>query len=187
MNPPQLIILDLDGTLASLQVDWESLRNEIKDFYPSNQHPDTESLTQLIDEADPAKRNKIIDLVASYETKSAQEAPLNTALLQWLEKYPQAHLGILTLNSRFAAQAVARRCQIQERIIRIIGREDDIQKKPQPHGLLAIAQTSGTSVHNCLMIGDSDSDQQAAHAAGVDYCDVRVIGTDWNKGKVFSA
>ncbi len=49
----------------------------------------------------------------------------------------------------------------------IVGGDTFAQKKPDPVGLLWVIQQAGVSAQQCLFVGDSRNDVQAAHAANV--------------------
>lgn len=49
----------------------------------------------------------------------------------------------------------------------IVGGDTLPQKKPDPAGLLWVMQQAGLTAEQCLFVGDSRNDVQAAHAAGV--------------------
>lgn len=49
----------------------------------------------------------------------------------------------------------------------IVGGDTFAQKKPNPAGLLWVIQQAGVSAEQCLFVGDSRNDVQAAHAANV--------------------
>ena len=51
----------------------------------------------------------------------------------------------------------------------ILGGKMGIASKPAPDMLLEAAQRLGVSTQNCLMIGDSENDEWAAHAAQMDF------------------
>ena len=49
----------------------------------------------------------------------------------------------------------------------VVGGDTLPQKKPDPAGLLWVMQQAGVTPEQCLFVGDSRNDVQAAHAAGV--------------------
>lgn len=49
----------------------------------------------------------------------------------------------------------------------IVGGDTFAQKKPDPVGLLSVIQQAGVTPEQCLFVGDSRNDVQAAHAANV--------------------
>ncbi|WP_420042829.1 phosphoglycolate phosphatase [Denitrificimonas caeni] len=49
----------------------------------------------------------------------------------------------------------------------IVGGDTFAQKKPDPSGLLWVMQQAGVTAEQCLFVGDSRNDVQAAHAANV--------------------
>lgn len=49
----------------------------------------------------------------------------------------------------------------------VVGGDTFAQKKPDPSGLLWVMQQAGVTAEQCLFVGDSRNDVQAAHAANV--------------------
>jgi phosphoglycolate phosphatase len=49
----------------------------------------------------------------------------------------------------------------------VIGGDSTAQKKPHPLPLQTVMEQLGVTPHECIMVGDSDADVGAAHAAGI--------------------
>jgi HAD superfamily hydrolase (TIGR01549 family) len=60
-------------------------------------------------------------------------------------------------------------------VTRIIAYHDVRHHKPSPEPLLLAANQIGVAAQYCLYVGNEESDQRAATAAGMEYLDVRLI------------
>lgn len=54
----------------------------------------------------------------------------------------------------------------------IVGKRDDIERKPSPDGVLEILSKTGTQKSECIYIGDSNVDAFTAQNAGTAFCGV---------------
>ncbi len=185
MPEPKLVVLDFDGTLVSLGVDWPSVRGNLAAILTDlDLAPLTGVLATITDldkrgEAQAARRCRAI--VAAAEIEAAIVAPVNYALLQWLwDSVPCARLAVLTLNSRAAVLAPLAGLRLQSRLARedVLGR-GDVRPKPSPDGLLQLMKRHGVSPCDCVMVGDSEVDHACGRAAGIKTIDVSAIGCDW--------
>jgi phosphoglycolate phosphatase-like HAD superfamily hydrolase len=182
---PELIVLDLDGTLVWLDVDWDRVRAEVsRELASRNLRAPAGVLAALRDldaRREHAAGAACRQIVTAAELRGARSAPVNRALLRWLcEHAPTARLAVLTLNDRRAALEAIERLGLRSRLddLDVIGR-DDAPPKPAPDGLLALLVRHGIPPERALLIGDSDTDLQCARAAGVPALHVAEIGTDW--------
>jgi phosphoglycolate phosphatase len=184
MPPPDadLIVLDLDGTLVDLPVDWDALRSEL--------HAELEArgvvtrargvfgiLEELQRTGETAAFVACSDRVGAAEEQAAPRGPVNAALVAWL---PAATpVAILSLNSNRAVQAALRGVELPGPIAQVVGREDAPVPKPDPAGLHRILDAQGVAAARAVMVGDSPGDLEAAAAAGVPGVDVEEIGVRW--------
>lgn len=76
-------------------------------------------------------------------------------------------LGLVTNKpEKFLPQLLAE-TQLEGFFDWIVGGDTLPQKKPDPAGLFWVMQQAGVTAEQCLFVGDSRNDVQAAHAAGV--------------------
>ncbi|HEY3019518.1 MAG TPA: HAD family hydrolase, partial [Solirubrobacteraceae bacterium] len=86
-SPPdaRLVVLDLDGTLARLDVDWDGVRARLARLAlrdDSAARPDR--VSHLLARASVPTRAAMLEVLADAEERAAGRAPLNRALLDWL-------------------------------------------------------------------------------------------------------
>lgn len=188
-STPELVVLDLDGTLVRLDVDWQDIREQIARTVaacaPSaagRVSPGVHAtLTALGEHRAWEALQACEQLVAEAERRAAAEAPVNRALLRWLfTSAPTARVAILTLNDRGAALAATAGLGLDDRLdpLDVLGR-GDAPAKPDPRGLLRVLARHGVAPAGALLIGDSETDHACGAAAGVSTLDVSAIGAEW--------
>src|SRR3954452_24072378 len=112
---PDLVVLDLDGTLVDLRVDWGALRKELRAEL-ARRRVETEKddvfgmLRELRDRGEQAAFVACSDIVMAAEAAEAPRAPVNRVLLDWLPD--GVPIGILSLNSNRAVHAALRGCEL---------------------------------------------------------------------------
>lgn len=157
---PRLIVLDLDGTLVRLAVDWGALRARLG--------------VASVWSALPAHA----DAVTRAEVDGAARCAVNAALVAWLsEHHPATPRAVLSLNAPEAVRIALERAGVA--VGAIVGRGQVEHPKPHPEGLLRLAALHSVGPGETLMIGDRDSDLACAHAAGASALHVSEIGIRW--------
>lgn len=193
MKTPDLVVLDLDGTLVRLGVSWDRVRAEIgRELSERGLRPAGGVLATLgyldgLGETAAARACRAI--VADAELQAAERAPVNRALLRWLELVVTgARLGVLTLNDRAAALRAVGRLPLGARLDPddVLGR-DEAAPKPNPEGLQRLLSRHRLAPWQALLVGDSDTDHACGRAAGVATLDVREIGLSWRHGELRQA
>lgn len=182
---PRLVVLDLDGTLIRLAVDWGALRARLVAL--AREHGlrfEGVGVLGLLAAArssgPPACAEEMERVARAAEVAGAERGPGNEALRAWLDSLPaDTALAVLSLNSRDAAERALERLGLRGRVGPVVGREDVTRHKPDPEGLIRIMSGHGAEPHETLMIGDSPGDHGCARAAGVPSLDVAELGVRW--------
>lgn len=78
-------------------------------------------------------------------------------------------LGIVSTKYRSRLEGVLQREGLKGYFAVLVGGDSIPQQKPAPDGLLLAAKLMGLAVADCLYIGDSPVDAQAARRAGMDF------------------
>ena len=86
--------------------------------------------------------------------------------LKWLHEQ-KVEMALITNKPERFVGPLLDQMQIGRYFRWIIGGDTLPQKKPDPAALLHVMQMAGVQAHDALFVGDSRSDVQAAHAAGV--------------------
>ncbi len=154
------IIFDLDGTLVDSRLDFNRMRDELG--FPAGV-PILEFIQTF---EDPIRRRNCLDVVHRHEMEGARQASWYPGAEKVVAQLQQLGVptGILTRNMREAVELTLSRLQIQ--VEDVITRED-CPPKPDPAGLLMIADRWKLPPGNCIYVGDFVFDIQAARNAGM--------------------
>ena len=181
----RLLVVDLDGTLVSLDVAWDELRRELTDIARrGGVSPSGPGIRALMENAAlpgfDAVRAEMEAALTAAEVAGAERPARNEALLEWLER-PELprKFSILSLNSRSAVERAVRATGLADRVDSVVAREDVAHGKPDPEGLSLLARRSGLGAGSALLIGDQPTDRECARRAGAHYLDVADVGLRW--------
>lgn len=185
VDHPDLVVLDIDGTVVRLPVDWAQMRARLRAVAAEHRlglevGGVLGTLTAVRELDAPAARAEMEGIVADAERRAARHAPANAALREWvLALPPGTRLAALSLNCRDAVDGALDRAGLAEAVGERIGREDVRRPKPDPEGLLELIRRAGVAPGRTLMVGDSSGDHECARAAGARSLDVTDIGVRW--------
>ena len=93
------------------------------------------------------------------------------ALEELKERYP---LAIVSNKPDFAAKTVANALYGEGYFERVVGQKEGSALKPNPGEVLAVMQALGADAKNCVYVGDTDTDMETGHNAGMD-----TVGVLW--------
>lgn len=167
-------IIDLDGTLVRLQVNWDQVRDLVAEYLRRHnlQYDKALRLDGNIFRVKARSQTDFLELaqkVADAEGAELTVAHVNLELIEKLRAGGRPW-AIFTANShRTATQLLARR---EFRMIHpqmIIGREDVDYPKPHPFGAEKILQSLNWDPSEVEFVGDSSNDEEAARGAGVQF------------------
>ena len=103
-------------------------------------------------------------------------------LLEWLRS-SQVRIALATNAHRISTLESLRHLQIESCFDAVVCHDDVPRAKPSPDMLFRAIEMTETSVAESLFIGDGPRDEEAAHAAGIDYRMVDWGFTEHDKGK----
>lgn len=76
-------------------------------------------------------------------------------------------VGICTNKPEALAELLLTRLGIRDAFASLVGADTLAVRKPDPEPLFEAARRAGAEARRCLLVGDSDTDRNTAHAAGV--------------------
>jgi HAD superfamily hydrolase (TIGR01509 family) len=180
--PIEAVIFDLDGTLASFNLDYKTLRVEVRNFLTSRGVPASvlstnESIFEMLDKAEiffrnSSKseapfveiRNDALAIAEKFEIEAAATTSLMPGAMDALKALKQMNLrlGLCTINSQSATNKILQRFQIADYFDIVIPR--DIVKKVKPHAEHFELALKALKVHpeKAVVVGDSAVDMQCA-------------------------
>jgi phosphoglycolate phosphatase len=182
----EVVVVDLDNTLVKLEVDWGEVKARLEQLAAAHgADVEDEGIWPLMEAAQQPGREPLLaemeQIVTDAELAGAR-GPRNQTLVDWLEREADGRpLSVLSLNSRRAVAQALDAHGLGERIAHVVGREDVRRVKPDPEGLLLLAERHGVDPERILFIGDKDGDRECAEQAGAAFRHVEEIGVDWRR------
>lgn len=182
---PQLIMIDVDGTLVDSVPDLAFCVDELMKAmnrpvwgeaqvrkWVGNGVPKlverslTGELEGVVNQEDYDKAYPLF--LELYKDNTSKRSKLYEGVLKGLD-YLQSKsykIGCVTNKARAFTHPLLKDLDIFDRFELVISGDDLAEKKPHPLPLLHAAEHLGVSPKKCLMIGDSISDVKASRAAG---------------------
>jgi phosphoglycolate phosphatase-like HAD superfamily hydrolase len=184
MSEPRVVVVDLDNTLVSLEVDWDAVKQRLERLAEAaGADVQDEGIWPLMEAAQQPGRDSLLaemeEVVTEAELAGAH-GPRNEALIRWLDENGAGRpVSVLSLNSRAAVTRALELNGLAERIAEVVARDDVRRVKPDPEGMLILAERHGVEPGAILFVGDKDGDRECAEAAGTAFLHVEEIGVEW--------
>jgi phosphoglycolate phosphatase len=185
MSEPAAVVVDLDNTLCKLQVDWGAVKERLEELAAAaGVDVEDVGIWPLMEAAQQPGREALLrdmeELVTEAELDGARGCPHNEALVEWIRLEGGGRpVSVLSLNSRRAVERALESNGLGEMIKHVVGREDVRRIKPDPEGMIALADRHGVEPHEMLLVGDKDGDRECAERAGARFLHVEEIGVRW--------
>lgn len=184
---PNIIIIDLDGTLIKFQIDYLSARKdalllikkhsflqnmkftlndsiffmdrEIKKFLVENDL--SESIYKEI-------HDKLVSILERYEMDSAKRAKLLPSVKETLAQIKDMRwtLILFTANGENAMNTIVNKTGIKDFFNVMISRGESMEVKPHPNHIKATISTMGPSPKEIIVVGDSVADMESGKHVG---------------------
>jgi HAD superfamily hydrolase (TIGR01549 family) len=180
------VIFDLDGTLASFNLDYMALRSEVRSFLLNKGIPASvlslnESIFEMLNNADiflrnsgkstrtiNKTRNEALDIAEKHEMEAARTTGLLPGVAETLEtlKKMKLKLGLCTISSQKSADYILKRFRINKFFEAIVPRNKVKEVKPDPEHLKAVLADLKTKAVETMLVGDSSRDMRCARDVG---------------------
>ena len=177
---PQLLIFDLDGTLADTRADLATGINLMRAHYglPPVSMERVESyigdgVRSLVERSLQGAAVDIDQALALnrkfYAEHMLDKTVLYPGVAEGLKKLSaDGHqLAVLSNKPGEPSRVIVKHLGVGELFFRIIGGGDVPNLKPEPDGILALMKEAGVLPENTWMLGDHHTDLEVAHNAGV--------------------
>ena len=199
---PQLIMLDLDGTLVdsvpdlAIAVDQMLTQmdrpvageDKVRDWVGNgasmlvaraladSMHPDAHHKEGELYEA------AYLAFLKAYAESNGRYAQIYPGVEAALEKWSQQKvpLAVVTNKPMLFTKALLKSLRLSRYFHFVVGGDSLPQKKPDPAPLLHVIQQLDAEPEACWMVGDSINDVQAGRAAG---CKVAAVSYGYNHGE----
>lgn len=190
----RLLILDLDGTIVRLDIDYDALRERLRGHFlkfglsPALK-PLLEGMSDALDHIHSSypgefetARKTVRDILEQEECRPAGSLILSSPTRRILEDFKKRHirLAIITLNGRKCVEAALQRFGLSDLFDAVIAREDCARIKPSPEAVEMLLERFGIVREKTLLAGDGWRDREMARNAGVDF--VLVRGKSYDAG-----
>lgn len=176
----QLLIFDLDGTLADSRADLATGINLMRTHYglPALTMETIEGyvgdgIRKLVERSLQGADVDFDEALALdktfYTAHMLDETALYPGVEEGLKKLAAAGhtLAVLSNKPGDPSRAIVKHLGVNELFFRIIGGGDVRNLKPAPDGILELMAQSGITGENVWMLGDHHTDLEVAHNAGV--------------------
>jgi phosphoglycolate phosphatase-like HAD superfamily hydrolase len=183
MSEPEVVVVDLDNTLCKLEVDWGEVKEQLEQLAEAaGADVEDEGIWPLMEAAQQPGREELLaqmdQLVTDAELAGAAGCPHNAALVAWLDGDGRP-VSVLSINSSAAVQRALEGNGLEASVAHVVGRDHVQRIKPDPEGMLLLAERHGVAPECILFIGDKDGDRECAERAGARFLHVEEIGVEW--------
>lgn len=179
--PIEAVIFDLDGTLASFNLDYKTLRAEVKSYLNKRGVPESvltlkESIFEMLKKAEIFYKNatktdevfmevqkEALDIAERFELEAASNTNLMPGANDALKalKSMNVKIGLCTINSQKATNKILQRFKIAGFFDVIVPRDLVKYVKPNSEHYEAALKMLKTAPESTIVIGDSSTDMQS--------------------------
>ncbi len=176
-----LVLLDFDGTLAHLNVDWDVLKKHLARYSETHgfQWEHTQGLDANLRKLRESHGEKLFraccTMIARAEVDGFTPDRVNHTLLELLCRRGQRPVGIVSSNTHAALKHILHHPVWGGLSPVIIGKEDVEQGKPHPEGLLKACEIWKIPCNEAVYVGNTQVDCLAAQAAGIPFRYVQTL------------
>ncbi len=180
--PIEAVIFDLDGTIASFNLDYKALRGEIREYLtrigvPASVLHVNESVFDMLQKAElffknnskPEQafrevRTQSLAIAEKYEMEAAATTSLMPGALETLKelKKLKVKMGLCTTSSETAANYILNRFKINDYFTIVVARDKVKHVKPDTEQFELALKTLSARPNVTLIVGDSAVDMQSA-------------------------
>lgn len=183
----ELLIFDLDGTLADTKLDLANavnamrlhfglppLDNEVVYSYVGNGAPVLIRKVMGPDYSEAEIQLSLEHFMSYYRAHMLDHTTLYPGVRESLDRLRAAGvcLAVLTNKPEKISQDILAGLGVRGHFFRICGGNSAVQKKPDPAGVRILLAETGIPEERALMVGDSAVDVLTARNAGIAVCGV---------------
>ncbi len=180
--PIEAVIFDLDGTLAHFNLDYKTLRADVRSHLmrmgiPGSLLDVNENMFEMLkkteiyvknksksNEAFDEVRTQTMNIAEKYETEAAASTNLLPGAVETLKELKKMNLklGLCTTSGEKAAMYILERFRIKDFFEFIVSRDKVKYVKPHTEQFELAFKALSTSPKNTLIVGDSVVDMQSS-------------------------
>jgi HAD superfamily hydrolase (TIGR01549 family) len=176
------VVFDLDGTVASFNIDYKSIRADVRSFLmraglPASILSTNESIFEMLKKAEIFMKNngksekafmdtrkKVSEIAERYELEAAKTTSLISGILEILKTLKKMNLkmGLCTINSEKSTNYILKRFAIANFFDVVTPRDNVKYVKPNAEHLEATLKALGVNAEETVVVGDGVSDMKCA-------------------------
>jgi HAD superfamily hydrolase (TIGR01549 family) len=176
------VVFDLDGTLASFNIDYRAVRADVRSLLVSQGLPGSilsvnESIFEMLkkteiflknngktEKAVEEIREKALAIAEKYELEAAKTTSLLPGVLETLKDLKQMNLkiGLCTINSEKSTNYILKRFGIADFFDAVTPRNKVKYVKPSTEHLEATLKALGVNANETMVVGDGGVDMKCA-------------------------
>ncbi|MEM3356463.1 MAG: HAD family hydrolase [Candidatus Bathyarchaeia archaeon] len=176
------VVFDLDGTLASFNIDYRAVRAEVRSLLlrvglPASVLSPNESIFEMLKKTEIFMKNngqtqkafieirrKVLAIAEKYELEAAKATSLIPGVMETLQalKKMNLKLGLCTINSEKSTNYILKRFGIAKFFDAVTPRDKVMYVKPNTEHLEATVKALETSPEEVAVVGDSAADMKCA-------------------------
>ena len=176
------VVFDLDGTLASFNIDYRAVRADVRSFLIKKGLPPSvlsinESIFEMLKKTEIFMKNngksektimetrqKALAIAEKYELEAAKTTGLLPGVLETLKalKKMDLKIGLCTINSKKSTNYILKRFGIAEFFDAVTPRDGVKYVKPNIEHLEAALKALGVNSKEAMVVGDSHIDMRCA-------------------------
>lgn len=176
------VIFDLDGTLANFNLNYKSLRADVRSYLsnhgmPASELSITETIFEMLQKAEiyfknqgkktiefQAIQNEALAIAEKYELEAASTTSLISGAIETLKNLRKMNIKIAlcTISGEKASNLILQKFKISEYFDVVVARNKVKRVKPNPEQFMTALEALGTRPETTLIVGDSKIDMQSA-------------------------
>jgi HAD superfamily hydrolase (TIGR01549 family) len=181
------VIFDLDGTVASFNIDYKAVRAEVRSLLiraglPASILSTNESIFEMLKKTEIFMKNngksekafediraKASEIAEKYELEAAKTTSLLPGILEILKALKKMNLkiGLCTINSEKSTNYILKRFAITQFFDAVTPRDSVKYVKPSSEHLEATLNALGVKPEETMVVGDGVSDMKCARELNV--------------------
>lgn len=183
MQMADAYVFDLDGTLATIPVDWGRVKVELREITGTQEEFRSVFPTIVgIIAKDPRMQRRVFELIDRYEVAAVPMASLYEGTLEVLSKLSERSLlSLVTMQGERACSMLLERFELKQYFVRSYTREDSLDRAEQVRLALDEMKADRSS---SMFVGDRLNDLNAARKVGVPFTMIRTHGEDPDEADV---
>ena len=201
------ILFDLDGTLVETAPDLMSAHNHVMEKYGYEKKPlsdirylagrgadnmlnrSTSSRNEITENKIDKKKQKQMtsEFIDFYSKNICRGSIVNPGVIDYLKwcKDQKIHLAVCTNKMEHLTIKLLKKIKLYDYFDFIAGADTFNYKKPDPQHITSILEILNIPIEKSIMIGDSETDAEAAKSAKVKFILVKGGYTEKNYDQIF--